>query len=90
MFNRIRKTTAILLLVTFIFMLVPAQADTTDTTNLFGIISGDRYENTFAGISCLLEGWHYYTDEEIEVMLEDRQLLQTCLEEARAICGESF
>ena len=66
MFNRIRKTTAILLLVTFIFMLVPAQADTTDTTNLFGIISGDKYENTFAGIGCLLEGWHYYTDEEIE------------------------
>ena len=66
MSKRVRKPAAILLLVAFIFMLVPAQAETPDTTGLFGTLSGDRYENTFIGIGCKLEGWHYSSDEEIE------------------------
>ena len=66
MFNRIRKATAILLLVTFICMLIPAQAETADTAALFGAVSGDKYENPFIGMGCQLKDWHYYTNEEIE------------------------
>ena len=66
MFNRIRKAAAILLLVTFICMLIPAQAESVDTATLFGTISGDTYENSFIGMGCRLEGWHYYSDKEIE------------------------
>ena len=66
MFTKLRKSTAVLLVITLICMLVPAQAETADTSALFGTISGDTYENTFVGMGCLLEGWHYYTDAEIE------------------------
>ena len=66
MFNRIRKSTAILLVLAFIFMLMPAQAETADTDPLFGVISGDTYENTFIGLGFRLEGWYFDSDEEIE------------------------
>ena len=51
-----------------------------EVCNMFGVTQDDIIKLFEIG----------YSDEEIEVMLEDRQLLQTCLEEARAICGESF
>ena len=29
-------------------------------------MKNDTYENGFLGLGCTLEGWHYYTDEELE------------------------
>ena len=66
MFIKLRKATAALLVITLFCMLVPVQAETADTSALFGTISGDTYENSFIGIGCRLDGWHYYSDEEIE------------------------
>ncbi len=43
-----------------------AYAETETADALFGVQTGDAYENTFIGLGCTLAGWHYYSDEEIE------------------------
>ena len=68
MFSSIRKLTALVLAVMLMCMMVPAQAETADldVEVVFGTVNNDTYENPYLGLGCTLEGWHYYTDEELE------------------------
>lgn len=68
MFSRIRKLTALILAAMFMCVTLPVRAETaaTDTEELFGTVNQDTYENAFLGLGCTLEGWHYYSDEELE------------------------
>ena len=49
-------------------MMVPVQAETADldVEVVFGTVNNDTYENPYLGLGCTLEGWHYYSDEELE------------------------
>ena len=58
------KKTIILVLLA-LCLAVTACAETAATDAILGTISGDTYENTVLGFSCTLEGWHYYSEEEI-------------------------
>ena len=66
--SRIRKLTAIILVIMCACMMIPAWAETAtmDVEEMFGTVTGDTYENAFLGLGCKLEGWHYYSDEELE------------------------
>ena len=68
MFNNtgIKKLTAILLVIMSVCMMMSAQAETITDDIIFGEVKNDTYENTFLGLGCTMEGWHYYTDEEME------------------------
>ena len=68
MFSSSRKLTALVLAVMLMCMMVPAQAETADldVEVVFGTVNNDTYENPYLGLGCTLEGWHYYTDEELE------------------------
>ena len=63
---KIRKLTAIILAIMSMCMVISAQAETVTADTLFGEVKNDTYENGFLGLGCTLEGWHYYTDEELE------------------------
>ena len=65
---RIRKLTAVVLAIMSVCMMMPAQAETTDldVEVVFGTVNNDTYENPYLGLGCTLEGWHYYSDEELE------------------------
>lgn len=63
---KIRKLTAIVLVIMSVCMMMSAQAETVTADTLFGEVKNDTYENGFLGLGCTLEGWHYYTDEELE------------------------
>ena len=63
---RIRRLTAIILAIMSVCMVMPAQAETAAVDTLFGEVRNETYENAFLGLGCTLEGWHYYTDEELE------------------------
>lgn len=65
---RIRKLAAIVLAIMLICMIIPTRAEnaTMDVEEMFGKVTNDTYENSFLGIGCTLEGWHYYTDEELK------------------------
>ncbi len=39
--------------------------ETVDAHQLFGTVTGDVYENEFLGIGCKLNGWYYYSEEDI-------------------------
>ena len=67
---RIRKLTAVVLAIMSVCMMMPAQAEneTMDAEAMFGKVTDDTYENTFIGLGCTLEGWHYYSDEEMEAV----------------------
>ena len=68
MFSSIRKLTALVLAAMFMCMMVPVQAETADldVEVVFGTVNNDTYENPYLGLGCTLEGWHYYSDEELE------------------------
>ena len=68
MFSSIRKLTALVLAAMFMCMMVPIQAETADldVEVVFGTVNNDTYENPYLGLGCTLEGWHYYSDEELE------------------------
>lgn len=38
-----------------------------DNPDLFGTIDGDSYTNNVLGISCTLEGWYYYSQQELSL-----------------------
>ena len=42
-----------------------ACAESGSALQLFGTVTGDVYENDYLGIGCKLDGWHYYSEEEI-------------------------
>jgi hypothetical protein len=63
---RIRRLTAIILAIMSVCMVMPVQAETAAVDTLFGEVKNETYENAFLGLGCTLEGWHYYTDEELE------------------------
>ena len=63
---KIRKLTAIVLVIMSVCMMMSAQVETVTADTLFGEVKNDTYENGFLGLGCTLEGWHYYTDEELE------------------------
>ena len=68
MFSSIRKLSALVLAAMFMCMMVPVQAETADldVEVVFGTVNNDTYENPYLGLGCTLEGWHYYSDEELE------------------------
>ena len=68
MFSSIRKLTALVLAAMFMCTMVPVQAETADldVEVVFGTVNNDTYENPYLGLGCTLEGWHYYSDEELE------------------------
>ena len=70
MFSSIRKLTALVLAAMFMCMMVPVQAETADldVEVVFGTVNNDTYENPYLGLGCTLEGWHYYSDEEMEAV----------------------
>ena len=60
------KKICIILAALLLCLAMTAYAETAeDATAVLGVISGDTYENAILGIGCTLEGWHYYTEEEI-------------------------
>ena len=61
-----RKLTAVVLVIMSVCMMMSAQAETMTADTIFGEVRNDTYENAFLGLGCTLEGWHYYTDEELE------------------------
>ena len=63
---KIRKLTAIVLVIMSVCMMMSAQAETMTADTIFGEVRNETYENAFLGLGCTLEGWHYYTDEELE------------------------
>lgn len=88
MFSKFRKPAAVLLVITLVLMMMPVQADTIETADLLGTITGETYENSFLGIDCRLEGWHYYTDEEIE---ETNQItMENLAAEIRKLASENI
>ena len=88
MFSKFRKPAAVLLVITLVLMMMPVQADTIETADLLGTITGETYENSFLGIGCRLEGWHYYTDEEIE---ETNQItMENLAAEIRKLASENI
>ena len=66
--NTIRRMTAIILAILSVCMMLPAQAETITVDMLFGEVKNDTYENAFLGLGCTLEGWHYYSDDELEAV----------------------
>ena len=62
----IKKLTAVMLVIMSVCMMLSAQAETITADMLFGEVIDDTYENAFIGLGCTLEGWHYYSDEELE------------------------
>ena len=64
--KKIRRLTAIVLVITSMCMMISAQAETITSDMLFGEVKNETYENAFLGLGCTMEGWHYYTDEEME------------------------
>ena len=63
---KIRNLRAIILAIMSMCTAISAQAETVTADTLFGEVKNDTYENGFLGLGCTLEGWHYYTDEELE------------------------
>lgn len=66
--NTIRKMTAIILVIVSLCITMSVQAETVTTEMLFGEVKNDTYENAYLGLGCTLEGWHYYSDEELETV----------------------
>ena len=66
--SRIRKLMALVLAIMCVCMMMPVQAETAtmDVDEMFGTVTDDTYENPFLGLGCRLEGWHYYSDEELQ------------------------
>ena len=62
----IKKLTALMLVIMSVSMMFSAHAETITADMLFGEVKDDTYENAFIGLGCTLEGWHYYSDEELE------------------------
>ena len=63
---KIRRLTAIILVIMSVCTVMPVQAETAATDRLFGEVKNETYENAFLGLGCTLDGWHYYSDEEQE------------------------
>ena len=60
------KKICIILAALLLCLTMTAYAETAeDASAVLGVVSGDTYENAVLGIGCTLEGWHYYTEEEI-------------------------
>ena len=62
----IKMRNIVLIVLSIISMMMSAQVETVTADTLFGEVKNDTYENGFLGLGCTLEGWHYYTDEELE------------------------
>ena len=60
-----KKTIILVLLALCLAVTACAESITKNSDSIFGEIDGDIYENSRLGISCTLEGWHYYSEEEI-------------------------
>lgn len=62
-----KRITAMLLAVLMLFTLAACQSDKTENrTFATGTVTGNKYVNTYAGISCELDmAWTFLTDEEI-------------------------
>ncbi len=58
----------IILVIMALCLAVAACAETAEVTSILGEIKDDTYENAMLGIGCKMEGWHYYSDEEIAQM----------------------
>ncbi len=65
---KIRKMTAVMLVIMSVCMMMPARAETVTADSIFGEVKNDTYENAFLGLGCTMEGWHYYSDEELEAV----------------------
>ena len=61
-----RKLTAVVLVIMLMCMMLSARAETATADTIFGEVKDATYENAFLGLGCTMEGWHYYTDEEME------------------------
>jgi len=64
----IKKLTAVMLVIMSVCMMFSAHAETITADMLFGEVKNDTYENAFIGLGCTLEGWHYYSDAELETV----------------------
>ena len=64
----IKKLTALMLVIMSVCMMFSAHAETITADMLFGEVKNDTYENAFIGLGCTLEGWHYYSDAELETV----------------------
>ena len=74
-----KKRTALLLLLALCLTVTAAWAEIApaDTVSFYGELKGDTYENRFFGIGCSLEGWNYYT---VEQMTDNDQQVREILE----------
>ena len=68
MFVKTRKLTAVVLVIMLMCMMISARAETATADTIFGEVKDATYENAFLGLGCTMEGWHYYTDEELEMV----------------------
>ena len=68
MFVKTRKLTAVVLVIMLMCMMISARAETVTADTIFGEVKDATYENAFLGLGCTMEGWHYYTDEELEMV----------------------
>lgn len=64
----IRKITAAILVIMSVCMMMTAGAETVTADDIFGEVKNDTYENAFLGLGCTMEGWHYYSDSEMETV----------------------
>ena len=55
----------LILVILALCLVVSACAETAAVTSVMGEVNGDTYENTALGFGCKLEGWHYFSEEEI-------------------------
>ena len=55
----------ILLVILALCLVVAASAETVEAVQILGEVNGDVYENSVLGFGCKLEGWHYYSEDEI-------------------------
>ena len=81
------KKYTVILVILALCLAVAACAEPAEEEALLGEINGDTYENTVIGLGCTLEGWHYYSKDEI---LEVNQMTKDRLsEEVRAAMESS-
>ena len=55
----------IILVILALCLAVSACAETATVASIVGEVNGDVYENAVLGFGCKLEGWHFYSEEEI-------------------------
>ena len=55
----------ILLVILALCLVVAASAETVEAVQILGEVNGAVYENSVLSFGCKLEGWHYYSEDEI-------------------------